>query len=309
MIKKPIIIVNLILIVLLLSSCTGQREGELTEYKYLSLNAPGMTPELFAPEFISVEDVQHCFPAISPDGLEVYWMHFKMEHRKGVIMFTRCNDGGWTKPDTASFSGKVSDHAPVVSPDGKKLYFVSDRPGGFGKGDIWFVNRTEDGWSEPQNLGAPVNSDKSDSQPTFTRDGTIYFARTTEGLKFGWGIYRSRLVNGKYTEPELLPDIINTKEADYSPYISPDESYLIFASGREGRKSTETDLYISFRSADDTWSEPVNMGDEINNGYTATFPFVSYDGKYLFFNRFNESGTDAFYWVDAGIINLLKPDK
>ncbi|MCP4725490.1 MAG: hypothetical protein GY863_10660, partial [bacterium] len=87
-----------------------------------------------------------------------------------------------------------------------------------------------------------------------------------------------------------------------------DESYLIFASGREGRKSTETDLYISFRDDKDNWTDPVNMGDEINDGYTATFPFVSYDGKHLFFNRFNESDTDAFYWVDAKIIERFRPE-
>ncbi len=307
MIKKLTIMATLITSVLFHFYCSGENESDDSENRYIGLESPGLIPELFAKEIIPVEDVQHCFPAFSPDGHEVYWMQYNMKLRSSVLMYMEYRNNSWSKPDTARFSVGFTDTAPVFSADGSRLFFVSRRPGGLGASDIWYIEKTGKGWSEPVNAGSQVNTELRESQPTFTRDGTMYFVRWTEGYEYGWVIYRSRLVDREYSEPEMLPAVINRKTIDYSPYISPDESYLIFASGREGRKSKETDLYISFRDRNDKWSEPVNMGDDINNGYTVTFPFVTYDGKYLFFNRFNDSGTDAFYWVDASIIDFFRP--
>ncbi|MCP4724416.1 MAG: hypothetical protein GY863_05255, partial [bacterium] len=188
MIKKTMLIVIIVLLVFPLFLCSGQDEGNLTEYKYLSQKTPGMKPELFAPSIISVEDVQHCFPAFSPNGMEVYWMQFNMALRNSVLMFMEYENNAWSKPDTASFSVGYRDTAPVFSADGKRLYFVSRRPGGKGESDIWYIDKTGTGWSDPVNLGEPVNTEKRESQPTFTRNGTIYFVRRTDGYEYGWAI-------------------------------------------------------------------------------------------------------------------------
>ena len=107
---------------------------------------------------------------------------------------------------------------------------------------------------------------------------------------------------------EALGKNINTEHADAYPFIAPDESYLLFASSRPGAISKETDICISFRNDDDSWSEPQFLSEKVNNGFTTAFPYVTSDGKYLFFLRFNERGTDAFYWVDARILEEMKPD-
>ncbi|MFC1493481.1 TolB family protein, partial [candidate division KSB1 bacterium] len=199
MTKKSTIILNLILLVFPFCFCSGQNEGEFAEYKYFGIDPPGIKPELFAPSIISVEDVQHCFPAFAPNGLEVYWMQFNIELRNSVLMFMEYKDNSWSKPDTALFSVGYRDTAPVFSADGKRLFFVSSRPGGKGKGDIWYIDKNDAGWSEPVNPGAPINTEKRESQPTFTNDGTMYFVRWTEGYEYGWAIYRSKLINGRYT--------------------------------------------------------------------------------------------------------------
>ncbi len=210
-------------------------------------------------------------------------------------------------PGVAPFSGEYSDQAPVFSPDGERLYFASDRPGGFGKRDIWYVQRTESGWSEPVNPGSPPNSEEGETQATFTSDGTVYFVGKMDSVQWDRGIYRCRFVDGAYMAREALPYPINTEYADAYPYIAPDGSYLIFGSTRPGAKSTETDLYICFRNGDGSFGEPQHMGESINNGKTVSFPYVTSDGRYFFFGRFIESGTDAFFWVDSKIIDEYRP--
>jgi len=279
---------------------------------YLGQESPGMQAKPFAPDIIPVDGIQHCFPTISPDGREVYWMTFP-EGGKPTIMFTKEVEGRWTPPRAASFSGEYGDHAPFFSHDGQRIYFASSRPGGYGKGDIWYVERNDKGWSKPINLGSPPNSEESESQPTLTKDGTIYFISALKGVQWGRGIYRSPLSNGHYLKREALDSIINTKYADIYPFIAPDESYLLFGSSRPGARSVETDLYISFRNDEYSWGKPRQLGDEINNGSSVSFSCVTSDGKYLLFNRFinesGENGTDAFFWIGSKILDKYKLDK
>ena len=289
------------------TDCGDRADGSAVRGKYLGQKAPGRIPQPFAPAGLPIAGVQHCFPTFDRDGKEVYWMDFDLVNRKGVIMTMKIEQGCWTSPQVAPFSGEHNDHSPVFSRDGQRLYFVSNRPGGYGRGDIWFLERTAARWSEPRNLGSPPNSEKSDIQPSFTRDGTLYFTSELEGSQWNLGIYRSQLVDGRYQPPEVLDSLINTAGADYTPFIAPDESYLLFASSRPGTRSVETDLYISFHNNDDSWTPPINMGEAINNGYSVSFPWLSLDEKFLFFDRFNDT-TDAFYWVDSRVIDDLQSD-
>jgi len=273
---------------------------------YLGQEPPGLEPELFAPGIIPVDGIQHCIPTFSPDGNEVYWMsgEFLKGKFKGTIWYTKMEQGLWIEPRIAPFSGEYNDHAPFMTADGTRLYFSSSRPGGVDNvQNVWYVDRTDEGWSDPVNLGSPPNTELGATQATFTTDGTMYFVASKEGTQWNTGIYRSRIESGAYQEPELLPPPISTEYADVYPFIAPDESYLLFGSTRPGGRSTETDLYISYRESNDTWSEPSQLGESVNNGKTVSFSSVTHDGKYLFFNRFDEDGTDKFYWVDASTLN------
>jgi Tol biopolymer transport system component len=127
------------------------------------------------------------------------------------------------------------------------------------------------------------------------------------------GIYRARLRDGLYVDREKLGGGINSPHVDGTPYIAPDESYLIFTSFRPGSRGLG-DLYISFRG-EEGWIPPVNMGPEINTPAKEGYPFVTYDGKYLFFmsNRISElnagripDGPGNVYWVEATLIQRIR---
>jgi len=147
----------------------------------------------------------------------------------------------------------------------------------------WWSHRRGAGWSEPELLGPPVSSDRDEWEVAVARNGTLYFSSAHE-----WGLgdldpYRVQLVDGKYLEAENLGPPINTSAGDDLPYIAPDESYLIFASNREGALGPR-DLYISFRQ-NGRWTAPQNLGPTINTEGYDNYPFVSPDGKYLFLTR------------------------
>ena len=123
-----------------------------------------------------------------------------------------------------------------------------------------------------------------------------------------YGIYRSKLIRGKYTKPEALPNSINMAGGilNWTPFIDPNDSYIIFSSNRAGEFG-EGDLYISFHdSSADTWSEPINMGEPINTGAQERLPGVSPDGRYLFFTRWTPDHNQDVFWVSANIINRLR---
>ena len=215
------------------------------------------------------------------------------------------------------------------------MYFDSTRPlAGEGEpkdNDIWVVEKTDSGWGEARDLGAPVNSEKMEAMPAVTASGTLYFMGYAEGHLYEMGIYVSPLVDGRYTTPRLLPENINSKRAvDWCPFVAPDESFLLFSSGREGGLGAG-DIYISFRKGDDTWTQPENLGGPVNSDDNDRFPAISPDGRILFFaskrqvfGSYHKSrrslsellamysqpgnGLTDIYWVDAKFIDKFNPE-
>jgi Tol biopolymer transport system component len=245
----------------------------------------------------------------------------------------RQDNGVWSKPEVAPFSGKYHDGEPFCSLDGTQLFFTSKRPLEGQKVpkdfDIWVVERKESGWYTPVNLGFTVNSDKNEVDPAVSRNGTLYFNSNRDGGKGNGDIYKSELINGQYARPENLGDAINTSFVESGPYIAPDESYIIF---NRYRSDTGNGLHISFRKNDGSWSKAISMGREINTENTGFHGFVSPDNKYLFFTSsrnpyfphpdhnltydeivkiFNSplNGSYNIYWVSTDIIEELKPDE
>jgi len=300
-----------ILIVSAQALCTAYASGQTTtEFPrltgpYLGQKPPGVTPEVFAPGIVTTELTEHGAPTFSPDLLEIYWSPQYMEIGGGRIIFMKVADSQWLAPETAPFSEEFKNQNPFLSLDGERLFFKSYRPidaDVYRNGAFWVSQRTPEGWSTPKPLGASVNFGSMGQQITESMNRNLYFASVRPGGKGHWDIYRVSYDSNSYSEAENLGDAINTEFADGSPYIAPDESYLIFSSGFRPDGYGGSDLYISFSKAGKAWTKAVNLGAAINTAGHEEFPIVTPDGKYLFFFREYD-----IYWVEARIIDAFKP--
>lgn len=275
---------------------------------YLGQPLPGKKPVVFAPGVISVDStIEHGSPTFSPDGNEVFWQSNLRHTDKETEIFgmtMRRIDGKWTTPEISPY-----DSGPFFSLDGKRLYFIP-----FVKGDgegPYYVEKQGDRWSEPtcMDLIKQFPEVKYAYGLSFTHSGTLYFFGHAEGLgsRNDFGIYRSEFINGAYVKPELLPPDINAAEGvlNWTPFIAPDESYLIFSSNR---LASQQDLFVCFRKPDGSWTEALNLGTTINTSRGERFPMVSPDGKYLFFARWVASGNEDVFWVSSKIIDDLKKE-
>ena len=267
----------------ILIATTGT-QGSTAASTYQSTQ-PIRTPVIFGEGVISTGDFES-HPAFTPDGRTLYFLKSTPTFSFWTIVVSRFVDGRWTTPEVAPFSGRYSDADPFITADGKKLYFISNRPAP-GKTtrdlDIWVMDKTENGWSEPRNLGKPVNSDANEWYPTLASDGSLYFGSGRAGGRGATDIYRSQFTGGVYGEPENLGNAINTEFDEYEPLIAPDQSYLIFmAAGRPDGNSQSGDLFLSYRK-NGTWTKAINMGNEINSPRNEYSPTLSPDGKYFFF--------------------------
>lgn len=285
-------------------------------------------PQMFAPGVVSTSD-DELNAAFSPDGKSLYFS--KRAVRQGVIVVSHLENGKWSSPEVAVFSGQYSDFDPYFSADGTKLFFCSNRPlaGKLPKQDfdIWVVEQTKGDWNAPRNLGAPVNSETDEFYPAIAADGTLYFSAIRQGGKGRFDIYRSRLAGGKYSEPENLGEL-NSPSSEVDCYIAPDESYLIFASYGRPEGIGDGDLYVSFNQ-NGVWTKAVNLGVGINSPAREYAPIGSPDAKHLFFTsergfqdavppkpysfgelekllRSIENGTGNIYQIEIKALNLAE---
>ncbi|HEY8558893.1 MAG TPA: hypothetical protein VIL74_00715 [Pyrinomonadaceae bacterium] len=268
-------------------------------------NSPNKSPEpvpgLFAEGIINT-DADEYNPTFTPDGKTVYFT--RRIDRKGneAIMFSKLVNGKWTTPVTAPFSGRFYDKEPMLTADGKRIFFASTRPNGRDEKanfDIWMAEKTAGGdWGEPKNLGANVNSSGYDNYPSVAADGTLYFASVRGDGRKDNDLYLSRLVGGEYQKAENLGSIINTPATEADPFIAPDQSYLIICSDRAGGAG-EGDLYVSFNEGG-KWTALQSLGNIINTDVYEYTPLVSADGKTFYFSR----GWGDIYSVDMKALNL-----
>ncbi len=276
---------------------------------YLGQSLPGVTPQVFAPGIVSTNRDEHSAVSISPDGSEIFYTDVSLK-KYPVVMHARLQDGIWTKPKIAFFSGEFWDDGVTFSRDGTRLYISTRRP--LKKSDpprkdsdVWYMERTNSGWAEPQYFAGPINSSADDGGLTFAKNGTVYFGSYRPGGPGDCNIYCSKLVDGEYTLPQLLDDSVNIGLSNFGPCIAPDESYLIW--GCIIDEEAGIDLYISFRTADGAWTRARSMGPAFNSSFISWCPGLSPDSQYLFYSTLNPEGNLDIYWVDAKYIEELRP--
>lgn len=271
---------------------------------YLGEKRPGTTPAKFAPGVVSIAGRSEFGSVFSRNGQEFY---FAVDTAgRAEIRFMRLNKDKWTKPKRLVFDNTFSFNDPMLSPDETKLFFISDRPltatGEKKDYDIWYIERTANGWSKPANAGTAINSDKNEYYVSFSKDGTIYYSSNRDPRN-GWNyniLYASPAGQNGFKNAVPLSDSVNSPYYDADVFIAGDKSYLIFC-GDHPDGLGRGDLYISFKKADGTWTKARSMGKTINTEGHELCPFVTADGKYLFY-----TSNQDIYWVDASVINTLR---
>lgn len=196
--------------------------------------------------------------------------------------------------NTSSNEGNIS-----MTADGKRIYFgACDRSDGYGSFDIYMSIKKGDKWSDPINVGQPLNTKSWDSQPSISPDGrTLYFASNRAGGKGFSDIWVSKLVknlpNGRqlWSKPKSLS--FNTTDYDMAPFVHFDNSTLFFSSkGLPGMGGL--DIYKVVKK-DKGWGEPVNIG--VNNEFDNIGFAVSPDGTTAYFSSVTKRGDrDIFYF-------------
>jgi Tol biopolymer transport system component len=281
---------------------------------YLGQKTPGITPEIFAPGILNNKKMGAFCSVFSADGNEFYFVYYKNEDesRGGIALMRRVNNI-WTKPAMLHFNSTSIDGDMCLSVNGDMLIFRSYRPLPKVKevkdySYLWCVERTGQGWSRAKPLlcgGKPVRT----GYPSISRDRTLYFSHRRNSRS---GIYRSRLIKGKYSIPEYVTTLFNQNFIHGDLFVAPDGSYIVVSGkDRNGKMGYgQLDLYVIFLKSGMAWSDPINMGGSVNTLYGENCPQVSPEGKYFFFNRYNPNLKKGnIYWVSARVIEDLRPRK
>ncbi|MBO3697258.1 PD40 domain-containing protein [Roseivirga sp. E12] len=290
--KKPHSIL-ILMATLLLNACNADKQDAKShdsatiETTFFGQKPPDLIPEAFAPGVVSTEHRDNS-AFFSPDMKTFYFTRMDIKTKKWSLMIFKYENDQWQE---SVFGPRVG--RPFLSPDGQTMHLG-------GK----YMERTRNGWSEVKSHGPMIDRDDwGIMRLSASAKGTYVF----DDYKNKDIIRISRLKDGKREKPRLLGKVINTGKWTAHPFIAPDESYLIWDSEREEGHG-DSDLYISFRQPDDTWGEAINLGDQINTSVWEGGASVTPDGKYLFFNRAVSPENTDIFWVDAKIIQELRPE-
>jgi hypothetical protein len=285
------------IVVLLIQACDHQ-----PDFEYFGQTPPGNSAELFAPDIISLDDRNESMITFSPDGKECYYTEHHKAWKWCKVMQSVYSDTSWSASVKATFSNDYS-MSPSISSDGKHLFFATYRDSSM---NVYQCLPTTDGvWSEPAKLNNEINSSSAEYSCHPSNLGSMFVCSWRIGAVGGCDGWRIENINGQYQKAENLGNI-NSIVGDciWAPGL--DEKFLIFQSRRpiEGSKGGffETDLFITFAMPDGQWSQPQNLGPQINSSATDGFAWISHDNKYLFFSS-DRRGTYDIYWV--GLDSIL----
>lgn len=248
-------------------------------FLFISCVSFAQKPQLFLPELFNELPNIRDF-SISKNQNEFYFTIETYLKEYSFIAYSKKINGKWQKPKVASFSGQYKDLEPFLTPDGLQLFFASNRKnndsGEVKKDmDIWYVTRKSlsSNWSEPINIGSPINTPADEFYPSVTKKGDLFFTAEYENSKGKEDIYVSRFINGVYTKPVSLSSGVNSEKYEFNAFVAPDESFIIFTS--YGRKDDlgSGDLYISKKGSNNKWL-PAEHLTNLNSKKLDYCPFV-----------------------------------
>lgn len=199
----------------------------------------------------------------------------------------------------------VSEWDPNPTSEGNQLYFSGNpRSGGLGGDDVWVSSLVDGVWQTPKNLGPKVNGGRDETIDNISADGnTLMLSGDFMGTFGQFDIYSIDKVGDDWGDLYHYPYPINTEYVDEGGNITADRKALLFTSDRPGGVGEfvplntyangsimgNMDIYVCFMT-DSGWSNPVNLGDQINTPYSERSPYLHPDGKSLYFSSDGHAG-------------------
>jgi len=294
------------------------------------LNAPSRNLEVTNIAAVNTKGGEY-FPVITVDGKRMYFTGVdRPDNYAGEdIFYSDFEDGEWQKPHIMPppFTTKQDDAINSISADGNILVLFGNYKGAIGGGDNFYVEKTATGWSAIKPFPKPVNSIYWDCDGFLTADGKAFLFTSDRpgavgefhrGGQFFHGeyegntdIYVSLKTDSGWSEPINLGPTINTPYTERSPFLHPDGKTLYFSSdGHYGLGSL--DVFKSVRLSDTSWtqwSEPVNLGKEINtSGFDVAYKITT-DGQYAYFSSDRPGGMGEYDIYSVKLPQEAKPEK
>lgn len=187
--------------------------------------------------------------SISPDGKQIFIYKNDVndnESRGGDVFVSKVVNNKWKTPEALGkpINSSYWEGGACISPDGKTLYFISERKGGYGRADIWMVKRiSKTEWGKPVNLGPEINSEFDEVGAFLAPDGkTLFFSSNGKASMGSYDVFKSTMEGDKWTKPVNVGYPINTVHKDGPLVISADAQIAYFASERIGGLG-ESDIY------------------------------------------------------------------
>ncbi|MES2761168.1 MAG: OmpA family protein [Bacteroidota bacterium] len=187
---------------------------------------------------------------ISPDGQEI--LIYKDDNGDGNIYSTTLNGDEWSTPVklNSNINTKHWEPSAFISADGHAIYFVSNRPGGYGGRDIYVSQRTEKGdWGKAVNMGPLINTEYDEDAPFIHPDGvTLYFSSNGHNTMGGFDVFYSSLSDDgtKWLAPVNVGYPVNSPDDDVFYVVSPDKTKAYYSSFKEGGHGEKDNYTITF---------------------------------------------------------------
>jgi hypothetical protein len=236
--------------------------------------------------------------SLNNDGTELYL--FKNDNYDGNIYVTTFGDGKWSpiKKLNKNINTKYYESHAAISFDGRKLYFTSNREGGYGELDLWVSEKDQNGdWDVPLNLGDTVNTPYNEDTPFISADGlTLTFSSEGHGSMGGYDIFISKFTGGAWGNPVNIGYPISTTDDDlaFEPF---DNGNFGYYSVMTGYKKKEISL-VTFNPSSEEKRDTVTISFNPDS-----LPYISaIDSSMLITNLIVKDVLDTDEEVDPDVL-------